>query len=153
MNSVASTCPAACCGELQYRNYHVFQNSRAFTIARLVMFERKHEKIAPLSVFVRRMAASVLLAGLLVAVALSIGISGYHWIAGFGWVDSLLEASMILGGMGPVNQLTTKGAKIFASGYALFSGLMFIAVLGIVLAPVTHRLLHKFHIDEEDEKE
>jgi hypothetical protein len=117
------------------------------------MFERKHEKLAPVSVFVRRMAASVLLAGLLVASALSLGISGYHWIAGFGWVDSLLEASMILGGMGPVNQLTTKGAKLFASGYALFSGLMFIAVLGIVLAPVTHRLLHKFHIDEEDEKE
>lgn len=117
------------------------------------MFERKHEKVAPLSVFVRRMAASVLLAGLLVATALSLGISGYHWIAGFGWVDSLLEASMILGGMGPVNQLTTKGAKLFASGYALFSGLMFIVVLGIVLAPVTHRLLHKFHIDEEDEKE
>ncbi len=60
---------------------------------------------------------------------------------------------MILGGMGPVNQLTTKGAKLFASGCALFSGLMFIAVLGIVLAPVTHRLLHRFHIDEEDEKE
>jgi hypothetical protein len=118
-----------------------------------MMFEGKHEKLAPLSVFVRRMAASVLLAGLLVAAALSLGISGYHWIAGFGWVDSLLEASMILGGMGPVNQLTTKGAKLFASGYALFSGLMFIAVLGIVLAPVTHRLLHKFHIDEEDEKE
>jgi len=118
-----------------------------------MMFERKHEKLAPLSVFIRRMAASVLLAGLLLAVALSLGISGYHWIAGFGWVDSLLEASMILGGMGPVNQLTTKGAKLFASGYALFSGLIFIAVLGIVLAPVTHRLLHKFHIDEEDEKE
>jgi TRAP-type C4-dicarboxylate transport system permease small subunit len=117
------------------------------------MFERKQEKLAPLSVFVRRMAASVLLAGLLVSAALFLGISGYHWIAGFGWVDSLLEASMILGGMGPVNQLTTKGAKIFASAYALFSGLMFIAALGIVLAPVTHRLLHKFHIDEEDEKE
>ena len=87
------------------------------------------------------------------AAALFIGISGYHWIAGFGWVDSLLEASMILAGMGPVNQLTTKGAKIFASAYALFSGLMFIAVMGIVLAPVTHRLLHKFHVDEEDEKE
>jgi hypothetical protein len=118
-----------------------------------MMFERKHEKIAPLSVFVKRMGASVLLAGLLILSALSLGISGYHWIAGFGWVDSLLEASMILGGMGPVNQLTTKGAKLFASGYALFSGLIFIAVLGIVLAPVTHRLLHKFHIDEEDEKE
>ncbi len=117
------------------------------------MFERKHEKLAPVSVFVRRMAKSVAMAGLLVAGALFLGVSGYHWIAGFSWVDSLLEASMILGGMGPVNQLTTKGAKLFASGYALFSGLMFIAVLGIVLAPVTHRLLHKFHIDEEDEKE
>jgi hypothetical protein len=117
------------------------------------MFERKHEKLAPVSVFVRRMAKSVAMAGLLEAGALFLGVSGYHWIAGFSWVDSLVEASMILGGMGPVNQLTTKGAKLFASGYALFSGLMFIAVLGIVLAPVTHRLLHKFHIDEEDEKE
>lgn len=114
------------------------------------MFERKTEKLAPMSVFVRRMAASVALAGILIAVALFIGISGYHWIAGFGWVDSLLEASMILGGMGPVNPLATKGAKIFASGYALFSGLVFIAIMGIVLAPVTHRMLHKFHIDEED---
>ena len=116
------------------------------------MFERKHEKLAPLSVFVRRMGASVLLAGLLVTAALSLGISGYHWIAGFGWVDSLLEASMILGGMGPVNQLTTTGAKIFASAYALFSGLMFIGVMGIVLTPVAHRLLHKFHIDETRKK-
>jgi hypothetical protein len=114
------------------------------------MFERKHEKLAPMSVFVRRMAASVGMAVLLIAVALFIGITGYHWIAGFGWVDSFLEASMILGGMGPVNPLATAGAKIFASLYALFSGLVFIAIMGIVLAPVTHRMLHKFHIDEED---
>ena len=114
------------------------------------MFERKNEKLAPLSVFVRRMAASALMAGILIAAALCIGITGYHWIAGFGWVDSFLEASMILGGMGPVNQLSTNGAKMFASCYALFSGLVFIAVLGIVLAPATHRMLHKFHIDEED---
>jgi len=114
------------------------------------MFERKFEKLAPISVFVRRMAASVAMAGLLTAVALLIGIIGYHCIAGFDWVDSILEASMILGGMGPVNPLTTTGAKMFASGYALFSGLAFIAIMGIVLAPVTHRLLHKFHIDEED---
>ena len=111
------------------------------------MFERKHEKLAPLSVFVRRMVNSVAMASLLVLAALSIGVSGYHWIAGFDWIDSLLEASMILGGMGPVNQLTTTGAKIFASAYALFSGLMFIGVMGIVLAPVAHRLLHTFHID------
>jgi hypothetical protein len=114
------------------------------------MFERKHEKLAPLSVFVRRMAASVVMAGILIAVALFIGIIGYHWIAGFDWIDSLLEASMILGGMGPVNPLPTPGAKVFASGYALFSGLVFIAIMGIVLAPVTHRMLHQFHIDEED---
>ena len=114
------------------------------------MFERKQEKLASISVFVRRMAASVVLAGVLIAVTLFIGISGYHWIAGFDWVDSLLEASMILGGMGPVNPLATTGAKIFASGYALFSGLIFIAIMGIILAPVTHRMLHKFHIDEED---
>lgn len=114
------------------------------------MFERKNEKLASISVFARRMATSVGMATILIAVALSIGIIGYHRIAGFDWVDSTLEASMILGGMGPVNPLTTTEAKMFASGYALFSGLVFIAIMGIVLAPVTHRMLHKFHIDEED---
>ncbi len=117
------------------------------------MFERKHEKLAPVSVFVRRMAASAVMAGILIALALFIGIAGYHWIAGLALVDSLLNASMILGGMGPVNPLAATGAKIFASGYALFSGLMFIAVMGIVLAPAVHRMLHKFHIDEEDLQE
>ena len=116
------------------------------------MFERKYEKLAPVSVFVKRMAASVVMAGILISVVLFIGISGYHWIAGFDLIDSLLEASMILGGMGPANPLKTSGAKIFASGYALFSGLIFIAVMGIVLAPITHRMLHKFHMDEEDQK-
>jgi hypothetical protein len=114
------------------------------------MFERKHEKLAPLSVFARRMAASVAMAGILIAVALLIGIIGYHQLAGFNWVDSFLEASMILGGMGPVNPLVTTGAKMFASCFALFSGLVFIAIMGIVLAPITHRMLHKFHVDEED---
>ena len=80
--------------------------------------------------------------------ALFLGVSRYHWIAGFSWIDSPLEASMILGGMGPVNQLPTTGAKIFASAYALFRGLMFIGVMGIVLTPFVHRLPHKFHIDE-----
>jgi hypothetical protein len=114
------------------------------------MFERQHEDLAPISVFVRRVAASVVMAGSLIAVALFIGIIGYHWIAGFDLVDSLLEASMILGGMGPVNALASTGAKLFAAGYALFSGLVFIAVMGIVLAPITHRMLHKFHVDEKD---
>jgi hypothetical protein len=116
------------------------------------MLERKHAKLAPFSVFVRRVVTSLLIAGCLTVFALSIGITGYHWIAGLDLVDSFLEASMILGGMGPVNPLTTNGAKIFAAFYALFSGLMFIAVMGIVIAPITHRMLHKFHIDEGDIK-
>lgn len=115
-----------------------------------MMFERKYEKLASKSVFVRRMVASVLMACGLISTALFIGIMGYHYIAGFDLIDSLLEASMILGGMGPINSLATTEAKIFASGYALFSGLVFIAIMGIILAPVTHRMLHKFHIDEDD---
>ena len=117
------------------------------------MFERKFEKLASLSVFVGRLAKSALLTGILIALALSIGIIGYHQIAGFDWVDSILEASMILGGMGPVNPLITTGAKMFAAGYALFSGLVFIAIMGIILGPFTHRMLHKFHIDENDMEE
>ena len=114
------------------------------------MFERKNDKLAPVSVFIKRMIWSVILAGILISLALFIGIMGYHLIAGFGWIDSILEASMILGGMGPVNPLYTNGAKLFAAGYALFSGLVFIAIMGIVLAPITHRMLHKFHVDEKD---
>jgi hypothetical protein len=88
---------------------------------------------------------------MLIALALAIGITGYHSLGGFGWVDSLLEASMILGGMGPVNQLSGDGVKVFASLYALFSGLIFVGVVGIVFAPIAHRLLHKFHVDEAGE--
>src|SRR6202040_734638 len=113
------------------------------------MFERKHEKLAPVSVFVKRLTASIAIACLLIAAALFIGIAGYHWIAGFGWIDSLLEASMILGGLGPVNQLSTSGAKVFASVYALFRGPMFIGIIGVALSPIVHRLLHKFHLDEK----
>jgi hypothetical protein len=86
----------------------------------------------------------------LILVALSLGVAGYHWIAGLDWVDSLLEASMILAGMGPVSQLTASRSKIFASGYALFSGLIFIGIVGIALSPILHRAFHKFHIDEKD---
>jgi len=114
------------------------------------MYERKHQKLAPRSVFIKRVFIHIMLAILLVALALSLGISGYHWIGGLSWVDSLYEASMILGGMGPFNQIRSSGAKIFASGYALFSGLVFIALMGIILAPVVHRLLHRFHADERD---
>ncbi|MCU1265611.1 MAG: hypothetical protein JWM21_1929 [Acidobacteria bacterium] len=116
----------------------------------MTRFEGKNEKLAPLPVFIRRMFESVVMAILLIAVCLSLGIAGYHWLAGFEWLDSLLEASMILGGMGPIRELPTPGAKIFASFYALFSGVVFIGVMGLVLAPMAHRLLHSFHLDDKD---
>jgi len=113
-------------------------------------FERRHEKLAPISIYVQRIAASVGLALVLILICLSIGIAGYHLIAGFNFVDSLLEASMILGGMGPVRELPNETAKVFASLYALFSGVIFIALMGIILSPIAHRVMHKFHIDEKD---
>ena len=116
------------------------------------MFERRHEKLAPLPVFLKRVAASFGLACGPLLVALVVGIAGYRWIAGLDWVDSVLEASMILGGMGPVNPLTTTGAKLFASAYALFSGVVFIGVMGIILAPFVHRVLHKFHLKGTDDE-
>jgi hypothetical protein len=113
-------------------------------------YERRNEQLAPRSVFIKRLLAAELFAMGLIGVALMIGIAGYHFIAGFEWLDSLLEASMILGGMGPIKELPNDGAKVFASIYALFSGLIFIGVMGLVLSPVVHRIMHKFHVDEKD---
>ena len=80
---------------------------------------------------------------------LGIGVLGYHWLAHLNWIDSLLNASMIPGGMGPVDPLRTDGAKIFASFYALFSGLAFIGIVSVLLAPFVHRLLHRVHAEEQ----
>lgn len=115
-------------------------------------FEGQKDQLAPVSVYVQRIVGSLVIGFGLIAIALSVGIAGYHFIAGFNWVDSLLEASMILGGMGPVRELHTDSAKIFASIYELFSGVIFIALMGIILSPVVHRVLHKFHVDEDDVK-
>jgi len=113
----------------------------------LPTLERRHQKLAPISVFAKRLAGAVAVSAGVVIVVLFIGIAGYHWFSGLDWVDSLLEASMILGGMGPVNPINNTSAKIFASGYALFCGLVFIGIMGIVLTPVVHRMLHKFHVE------
>jgi hypothetical protein len=113
-------------------------------------FERRGDDLAPLSIFIRRMLGSTGLALGLIVISLSVGIACYHFLAGLNFIDSLLEASMILGGMGPVNELHSNGAKIFASIYALYSGLLVLALMGIVLSPIVHRIMHKFHVDEED---
>src|ERR1700730_3988179 len=108
----------------------------------MTRFERRYEKLAPLPVFIRRLATWLGLALLLIGFSLSVGIVGYHWIAGFDLIDLFLQASMILGGMGPVKEMNNNGAKIFASLYALFSGLVLIGVMGVVLAPIVHRIMH-----------
>ena len=114
------------------------------------MYERRADKLAPRSIFIKRVIGSLGVAVAVIVVALTIGIAGYHFISGLNWVDSFLEASMILGGMGPVNELHDDAAKIFASIYALASGLVVIVLMGIMLAPMAHRVLHKFHVDEDD---
>ena len=91
---------------------------------------------------------SLLFALTLLALALALGTAGYHYIADLGWIDAVLNASMILTGMGPVAVLVTDAAKLFAAAYALFSGVVFLTVTGIALAPVVHRVLHKFHAED-----
>ncbi len=86
----------------------------------------------------------------IMAVALGIGVAGYHFMAGLPWIDALLNASMILTGMGPVDVLRSNAAKVFASLYALFSGVVFISLMGLLLSPIAHRVLHKFHLSDED---
>jgi hypothetical protein len=111
------------------------------------ILEHRQQPLAPLPVFLRRLAQSLGLAASLIGVSLMIGVAGYHWIAHLDWIDALLNASMILGGMGPVSSLTSDAAKLFASLYALYSGLVLIALMGILLTPIAHRMLHRFHLD------
>ncbi len=108
--------------------------------------ETRHQPLASRPRFFRRVAIYTLLALGFLAISLLLGAFGYHYIAGLAWVDALLEASMILTGMGPVSPLTTDGAKFFASGYAIFSGVAFLTTASLLLAPVVHRLLHKLHV-------
>jgi len=121
------------------------------------MFEHRTKPLLPRKTFVLRVLRSLALAfGILVG-SLGLGILGYHFCAGLSWLDALLNAAMILSGMGPVNELHTVAGKLFASFYALFSGVVFITAVAVLLAPVIHRFLHQFHLEfespENDQKE
>jgi FtsH-binding integral membrane protein len=111
------------------------------------MYEHRKQKVLPRREFVRRVFRHLTGALIAIAIALGIGIVGYHVLAGLGWIDALLNAAMILGGMGPIDPLPNDAAKLFAAAYALFSGLVFIAILGVLLAPFVHRLLHRLHAE------
>src|SRR4051812_8771438 len=111
------------------------------------MFEHRSSPLLPRGKFYRRLAVSFALGIGLIVVVLGIGMVGYHGFEQMGWIDAFENAAMILSGMGPAADLKTDGGKIFAGCYALFSGLMFITLAGIFLAPVAHRALHKFHLE------
>jgi hypothetical protein len=115
-----------------------------------VRFERKHQPLAPAHVFRRRMLGSLALAVAVIGGSLAIGILGYHYYGGLAWLDALVNASMILGGMGPVDPITRPAGKWFASAYALYSGIALLTSVGLIFAPAVHRFLHAFNIDAEE---
>lgn len=110
-------------------------------------YEHKHQPLASRAVFVRRLLRSLLISMAIIGGSLAAGIAGYMATAHLSFVDAFLNASMILGGMGPVAVLDNDAAKIFAGIYALYSGLVLIAVAGIILAPAIHRMLHALSVE------
>jgi hypothetical protein len=120
------------------------------------MFEHRHEPLLPRAAFLLRLVRHGLISLIIVSSALGIGILGYHECVGLGWINSTLNAAMILGGMGPVDNLAPDtvpaSGKLFAAAYALFSGLVFIVVMGVMLGPVLHRFMHRFHLDTDSDR-
>jgi len=111
------------------------------------VFEHRSEPLLPHRVFLGRLARSAFTGLGVVAVSLGIGMTGYHEFEHLSWLDAFLNAAMLLGGMGPVEMPQTQGGKLFAGLYALYCGLIVIVAAGIVLAPVAHRILHRFHLE------
>jgi hypothetical protein len=113
-------------------------------------FEARRQPLLSRAAFIKRMAVCLAIAAGMVGVSLVVGMLGYRHFENMTWIDAFASASMILSGMGPLGDLHTSAGKLFAGIYALYSGLLLIAVMGLVLAPFLHRLMHKFHIDEKD---
>jgi hypothetical protein len=113
------------------------------------MFEHRSDPLLPRHSFLLRAVGYLTLSAVVVGAALGIGVLGYHHLGGLSWIDALVNASMILGGMGPVDPIASNAGKYFASFYALFSGLLFIGAASLAMAPFVHRIMHKLHLDEE----
>jgi hypothetical protein len=114
------------------------------------MFEHKSKPLLPFPQFLLRVLRFTLFSTLLLGISLGIGITGYHYFNDLPWLDSLLNAAMILTGMGPIDPMKNDGAKWFASFYSIFSGVVFLSTVAVFLSPVVHRFLHKLHVDEEE---
>jgi hypothetical protein len=114
------------------------------------MYERRHQPLLSHQRFLNRMTRHACGTLALVFTTLFLGMAGYHFLENLSWVDSYVNAAMILGGMGPVAELHTTGGKLFAGTYALFAGLVFLLGIGVILAPIVHRTMHRFHLDEKE---
>lgn len=114
------------------------------------MFESKDDAVISRFAFAIRMGRSFLVTLGIVVVSLAIGSCGYHHFGPMPWVDALLNAAMILTGMGPVDDMKTTGGKLFATFYALYSGIAFLSLIAVMMAPVLHRAMHRFHLDDDD---
>ena len=114
------------------------------------MFEHHQKHLLPRKEYFRRIANHAVLGVGIIIVSLGIGMIGYHGFEKLGWIDAFVNAAMILSGMGPVATLNTDAGKIFAGCYAIYSGIALIGVLGIIFAPVVHRFLHKFHLEDKE---
>lgn len=112
------------------------------------MYEHKRQPLASKATFYQRVLKNIIVALLIMAVSLGIGMVGYRYTAGFSWIDSLHNASMILSGMGLIDKIECDQGKWFSSFYALFSGVVFITNIGIILAPAIHRIYHRMHLEE-----
>ena len=113
------------------------------------MYEHHKQPLASKKVFKQRLTRNGLIGLALLAFSLGVGMLGYHFLESLSWIDALLNASMILGGMGPVTPLQTNAGKIFASFYAIYSGVILLASVGVLAAPIFHRFLHRFHLAAE----
>jgi hypothetical protein len=113
------------------------------------MYESRKQPLLPHRRFARRLATHSAAAAGLLAVSLLIGMAGYIAFEKLSWIDAFLNASMLLGGMGPVDPPKTNAGKLFAGLYALYSGLVFIVTAAMLFAPLLHRVLHRFHVDEK----
>ncbi len=110
-------------------------------------YEHRSHPLAPSAVFVRRVVAHGGTAAAVISCSLALGTTGYHFSEGMSWLDALLNASMILTGMGPATELRTSAGKLFATCFALYSGIVFLVVSSLLLAPFVHRLLHRLHLE------
>jgi hypothetical protein len=117
------------------------------------MFERYSKPLASRGEYLIRVLRYAGFTALLIGLSLGIGVIGYHFFNELSWLDSLLNASMILTGMGPVNSMDTNAAKWFASVYSIFSGVAFLSIVAVFMAPIVHRFLHKHHLDDENAEE